>query len=155
MIVLRYSGLILCICFLISCQEVSEPTAEVARIELVRSQDDTIQIVGRNLPKDAAATQFEIIVQSEASFTVTEAQSPHDLPFDSVQALQSGRNRARFFIGDKRGIRLRQDGLLASFRLLRTSSGDQNGRIRIESLKMADENGQLISVETGPSILIQ
>jgi hypothetical protein len=86
---------------------------------------------------------------------VAEPQAPADLPLDSVRSSQAGRNRVRFFLGDKRGIKLRQDGQLASFRLLRTSLGDKNGRVRIESLKVADVGGFLISVDTGPSILVK
>ena len=137
------------------CSKSVEPSESAARIELVHGAEGAIHIIGRNLPESAAVVQFEAVIASDDSFAVAETQAAPDLPLDSVRSSQAGRNRARFFLGDKRGIKLRQDGQLASFRLLRSSLGDKNGRVRIESLKVADVGGSLISVDIGPSILVK
>ena len=138
-----------------SCTVRQEAADTRGRIELVRTQHENFNIVARGFKRNIRALQFELSVESANSFIVSDAKAASGLPLDSVHTAVAGQNHSRFFIGDKRGIRLRQDGVLATFQLLRTSGGQENGRLKLETIKIADDQGNMVPVDSGPSIYIQ
>lgn len=137
-----------------ACAEEKQETTPASILELNRSSDGSIQIVTRNFPATSMAAQFEVVVESDDTFVVGEAGAVSDLALDSIQAASAGINRTRVFVGDKRGLKLKQNGAIAKFRLQRTADGQANARVKLEAIKVADESGNLIAVESGPSILV-
>ena len=85
---------------------------------------------------------------------LSEKLDVSDLALDSIKAAAAGVNRTRVFVGDKRGLKLKQNGAIAKFRLQRTADGQASARVKLEAIKVADATGNLVQVESGPSILV-
>jgi len=152
---IRQKFLLLSLLVASACSNGQDTPALNGRIELIRAPGVGFNVVARGFKQEIRALQFELSVESTSSFIVTELKAASGLPLDSVQGAIAGQNRSRFFISDKRGIRLPRDGFLATFQLLRTSDGQENGRLKLESIKIADAQGNMVPVDSGPSIYIQ
>ena len=152
----NFNKLFLGLTFLLvsACTEEKQETTATSVLELARSSDGSIQVVARNFPATSMAAQFEVVVESDDTFVVGETGAVSDLALDSIKAAAAGVNRTRVFVGDKRGLKLKQNGTIAKFRLQRTADGQASARVKLEAIKVADATGNLVQVESGPSILV-
>lgn len=136
------------------CLKSPESKPRAPEIQLQKSKSGDIQIVARGFQDNVRALQFELSIQSADTFTVRQVKAAAGLPLDAVKAAAFGQNRSRFFIGDKRGIQLRRDGVLATFQLLRTNEGQDNGLLKLENIKITNDRGELIAAKSGPNIYV-
>jgi hypothetical protein len=116
-----------------------------ARLRLARRPAGRIAI---EVTSDVSprALQVELAVEGGA---VEDPQPPDGVPLDTVRAKSAGAGLARLFAGDKRGVRLSQDGEVATFTAPSAAS------IRIVSAVLVDASGHPIPVETGGSLSLR
>ncbi len=101
------------------------------------------------------ALQAEITIDSTSAYLIEGAEAPAGLPLDTVRIEMRGANRAMLFVGDKRGIRLPRDGVVARFELVPSTADEGPGTLAIKSALVVGTDGARLEVQPGAATSIR
>lgn len=134
-----------------ACSDDAPPPGQ-ASLRLVRGADGFIEVELSGASKNPRALELEIEIESEVTMLVEDARAAPGLGTDTVRTGSRGTNRARLFVGDKRGLLLPKSGTLARFKVVPASAGAAEARVRISEAKVVSSTPETIAVELGAAI---
>lgn len=127
-----------------------------AQLRLVRHTDGFVDLEISGATQNPRAIQAEIEIESEATMLVEDTRSAPGLGTDTVRSASLGTNHTMLFVGDKRGLLLPKDGVVARFKVIPSggsSSAEASARIRAATVVSGEPAP--IEVELGGAITVR
>lgn len=135
-----------------ACSDSEGPPAQ-ASLRLVRGADGFVEVELSGATVSPRALELQLEIESEATMLVEDARAAAGRETDTVRSASGGTNRARLFVGDKRGRLLPRSGALARFKVVPADPGaSAEARVRISEAKLVSSTPAPIAVELGGAI---
>ena len=136
---------------LVGCKTDADSEPARAEIRLVRAGGSMIEVTLSGASVAPRAVQIEVEITSQSAYLLETVSAPPGLALDTLRLQMRGTNRAILFAGDKRGVRMPRDGVVARFTISTSGAPDPTARIAIAKALVAGADGAL-PVDLGAAI---
>ncbi len=145
--------LLLCL-LVVGCKsEISTPEIST-QLVLQSAPSGQIELAIKNAPDDMRAVQVELVIDSSAAWTLGNTVAGDGLPIDTVRLKMRGANRAIVFAGDKRGVRIGANAVIATFDA-RPTGTPTNATLKIGVFTLVNNAGGDVPASAGPAISLR